>query len=63
MQVGIDVKCMHTDFDGCGLSGYRDIAPLKKSQNSLSDHGCQKIESAQKIHASRGKNIYTLGRG
>ena len=26
MQVGIDVKCMHTDFGGRGLSGFGDIA-------------------------------------
>ena len=24
MQVGIDVKCMHTNFGGRGLSGFRD---------------------------------------
>ena len=24
MQVGIDVKCMHADFSGRGLSGFRD---------------------------------------
>ena len=24
MHVGIDVKCMHTDFGGRGLSGFRD---------------------------------------
>ena len=26
MQVGVDVKCMHTNFDGCGLSGFGDFA-------------------------------------
>ena len=39
MQVGIDVKCMHTNFGGCGLSGFRNIATLKNGQISLSDHG------------------------
>ena len=39
MQVGIDVKCMRTDFDGCGFSGFRDIATFKNDQISLSDHG------------------------
>ena len=24
MLVGIDVKCMHTNFGGCGLSGFGD---------------------------------------
>ena len=28
MQVGVDVKCMHTNFGGCALSGFRDIATL-----------------------------------
>ena len=39
MQVGIDVKCMHTDFDGHGLSGFKDTATFKNDQISLSDHG------------------------
>ena len=39
MQVGIDVKCIHTNFGGCGLSGFGDIATLKNGQFSLSDHG------------------------
>ena len=39
MQVWIDVKCIHTNFGGCGLSGFRDIATLKNGQISLSDHG------------------------
>ena len=30
MQVGIDVQCMHTDFGGHGLSGFRDIATFQK---------------------------------
>ena len=39
MQVGIDVTCMHTKFDGHGLSGFGDTATLKNGQISLSDHG------------------------
>ena len=39
MLVGIDVKCMHTNFGGHSLSGFRDIATLKNGQISLSDHG------------------------
>ena len=39
MQVGINVKCMHTNFSGHGLSSFEDIATFKFSQNSLSDHG------------------------
>ena len=39
MQVGIDVKCMHTNFDGCDLSSFGDIATFKNGQISPSDHG------------------------
>ena len=39
MQVGIDVKCMHTNFGGHGNSGFGDIATFKNGQISLSDHG------------------------
>ena len=39
MQVGIDVKCMHTNFGGCDLSGFGDIGTLKNGQISLSTHG------------------------
>ena len=39
MQVGIDVKCMHTNFGGRGLFGFGDITIFKNSQISLSDHG------------------------
>ena len=39
MQVGMDVACMHTNFDGCDCIGFRDIATLKNGQISFSDHG------------------------
>ena len=39
MQVGIDVKCMHTNFGGHGLSSFGDIPTFKNSQISPSDHG------------------------
>ena len=38
MQIGIDVKCMHTNFGGQCLSGFRDIGTFKNGQISLSDH-------------------------
>ena len=50
-QVGIDVKCMHTDFGGRGLSGFGDkisLWSIKVEKFNLS-------ESAQKNHASRGQ--------
>ena len=40
----IDVKCMHTSFGGCDLSGFGDIATFKNGQISLSDYGRQKNE-------------------
>ena len=39
MQVGINVKCMHTTFGGRDLSGFGDITTFKNGQISLSDHG------------------------
>ena len=39
MQVGIDVKCMHTNFGGCGLSSFGDVATFKNGQFSLSNYG------------------------
>ena len=39
MQVGVDLKCMHTNFGGCGYSGFGDTDTLKNGQISLSDHG------------------------
>ena len=39
MQVGIDVKCMHTNFGGRGFSGFGDIAIFIKGQFSLLGHG------------------------
>ena len=51
MQVGMDVKCIHTDFGGRGLSGFRD----KISLWSIKVEKFHRSESAQKIHASRGQ--------
>ena len=28
-QVGVDVTCMHTNFGGCDLSGFGDIATFR----------------------------------
>ena len=49
MHVGIDFKCMHTDFGGRGLSSFRD----KISLWSIKVEKFNRLESAQKIHASR----------
>ena len=39
MQVGIDVKCMYTNFGGRGLLTFGDIATFKNGQISPFDHG------------------------
>ena len=49
MQVGVNVKYMHTNFGGRGLSGFRD----KISLWSIKMEKFNQLESAQKIHASR----------
>ena len=51
MQVGMDVKCMLTNFGGRGLSGFGD----KFSLWSIKVEKFNRSESAQKIHASRGQ--------
>ena len=39
MQVGVDVKCMYTNFGGHGISSFGDMATFKNGQISLSGHG------------------------
>ena len=39
MLVGVNVKCMYTNFSGCSFSNFGDIATFKNGQISLSDHG------------------------
>ena len=62
MQVEVDMKCMQTNFDGRGLSSFGDMTPFcfpsktAKISFQTMDYSPwgQKIELAQKIHASRG---------
>ena len=51
MQVEIDVKCMHTNFGGRGLSSFGDKIILW----SIKVEKFNRSESAQKIHATRGR--------
>ena len=39
MQVGVDVKCMHTNFDVHSSSSFGDIATFINGQISPFDHG------------------------
>ena len=59
MLVGIDVKCMHTNFGGHSLSSFRDIATFKNSQISLSDHG--PWSSKKLIDWNRLKKLMLVG--
>ena len=44
MQVEVNVLCMHTNFDGCGHSGFVDIATFKNGFRPWTIvHGHQKI--------------------
>ena len=48
MQVGKDVKFMHTDFGGCDFFGFGDMATIQKRPNFLFGawtivHGHRKI--------------------
>ena len=47
MQIGMDVTCMHTNFGGCDLPSFGDIATLKNGQISLLGHGL--VHGHQKI--------------
>ena len=51
MQVGVDVQCMHTDFGGRGFSRFGD----KISLFSIKVEKFNQSESAQNIHATRGR--------
>ena len=51
---------MHTDFGGCGLSGFGD----KISLWSIKVEKFNRSESAKKIHASRDQcHVHVHGRG
>ena len=62
MQVEVDVKCMETNFGRHDIFGFRDFAPFLNAFKTAKFpfepwtivHGGQKMELAQKIHASRG---------
>ena len=49
MHVGIDVKCMHTDFGGRGLFGFGDKITLLFIKVEI----FHQSESAQKMYARR----------
>ena len=58
MQIEVNVLCMHNNFDGCCHSGFGDIATFKTAKFPFPTMDYIKkfnhLESAKKIHASRG---------
>ena len=50
MQVGVDGKCMHTNFGGRGFSDFGD----KISLFSIIVEKFNRSESAQKLNAGKG---------
>ena len=60
MQIGADVKCMHTSFGGCGLSGFGDKISFQFCPNFPLER--EKIELnriGSKIYASRSCQMHT----
>ena len=51
MQVGVDVKCMHTNFDGHSLFGFGDITTFQIWPNFPSGHGI--VHFSEKIESNR----------
>ena len=49
MQIRIDELCICTNFGGCDLSSFGDIATLKNGKISLSDHGLYSPWSSKKL--------------
>ena len=39
MQVGVDVKCMQTEFGGCGFFGFGDIARGGEGGRNVKEEG------------------------
>ena len=61
IQVGIDVKFMRTNFGGCDLSGFGDIATFKNGQISLSTHGYSPWSSKILIDRNWPKKFMQVG--
>ena len=61
MQVGIDVKFIRTNFGGCGLFGFGDIATFKNCQISPSTHGYSPWSSKNLIDRNWLKKFMQVG--
>ena len=49
MQVEVNVKCMHTNFVGCSISSFGDIATFKFGHISFSEHGLYIVHGSEKL--------------
>ena len=61
MQVGIDVKFMCTNFGGCDLSSFGDIATLKNSQISFPTMDYSPWSSKNLIDRNQLKKFMQVG--
>ena len=61
MQIGVDVTCMHTNFGGCDLSSFGDIATFKNSQISLPPMDYSPWSSKNLIDWNRLKEFKQVG--
>ena len=61
MQVGIDVKCMHTNFGGRGLSSFGDIATFKNSKFPILTMDYSPWSSKNLIDWNRPKKFMQVG--
>ena len=61
MQVGMNVKCMYTNFGGCGYSGFGDIATFKTANFPFLTMGYSPWSSKNLIHWNRLKKFMQVG--
>ena len=61
MQVGVDVKCMHTNFGGHDLSGFGDIATFKNSKFHFPTMDYSPWSSKNLINWNRLKKFMQVG--
>ena len=61
MQEGFNVTCMHTNFGGHSLSGFRDIATFKNSEISLPTMDYSPWSSKNLIDQNRLKKFMQVG--
>ena len=65
MQIGIDVTCMHTNFGGCGISGFGVMAslclPSKMAKISLRTMDYSPWSFKNLIYRNRLKKFMQIG--